>query len=187
MAAQVRPDYSALMAAPQPTLEPAILRRMEALGSYHVHKPTQVGRWLGTPAEIEWDEPLGFENDLAPTTVALWFSWGRSADDELRRLLDALDAFRMRLAEHIAELENYLVDSFRTYCEPHLSEVERQEVADGSGSIANAAILREVRSMHLRFYANGNSILRTAWIDVPWDEEHGLDVEWDESGKLILS
>jgi hypothetical protein len=173
------------MAAQQPTFDPAILSRLEAFGSYRVHWPSLLGRWLAAPAEIEWDEPLGFANDLAPTTVALWFSSGRNSADELRRSLDALDAFRTRLAVHIAELENYLVDSFR-YLEPHLSVVERQAMADVGGSISNAAILRGVRSMHVRFCATAKTVLRTAWFDVPWDEEHGLEVEWDEAGNLAL-
>ena len=175
------------MSATQTTFAPEIQSRLDSFGKFHLHIPSLIGRWLGAPGEIEWEEPIGFKNDLAPATAALWFSWGKRRDDELHRLLATLETFRTRLADHIAELKTYVVDSFRRYSETGLSDDERQRLCNSDGSISEAAILRDVRSLHLRFYVTSTTVIRTAWLDVPWDEEHGLEAEWDETGKLTCS
>jgi hypothetical protein len=173
------------MAAAQPTSDPAILARLSALGEYEFHRASFFWRWAGMPSEIEWDAPAGFENDLARVSVALWLSSGKAGSDgELRTLLDALDEFRAQLAEHVEDLKRYLVDCFRECYEEQLEELDRQRLVDSSGTITEAAILRDVQSIHVRFDATGKRPVRTAWIAVGWDEEHGLDVEWDESGLI---
>ena len=172
------------MPAPQPTSDPAILARLAALGPYEFHQASFFWRWAGMPSEIEWEAPAGFANDLAPILIALWFTSGKAATDgDLQGLLGAVDAFRAGLAEHVAALKDYLVDCFRECYEEQLEPTDRQRLADPGGTIPDGAILRDVQSLHVRFDATGKQPLRTAWIAIGWDEEHGLDVEWDASGR----
>ncbi|HZL87946.1 MAG TPA: hypothetical protein VFB96_06175 [Pirellulaceae bacterium] len=169
----------------QPTSDSTILTRLEALGPYEFHRASFFWRWTGMPSEIEWTAPAGFKNDLAPIQVALWFTSGKAAaDGDLRGLLELVDKFRAGLAEHLADLKHYLVDCFRECYEDQLEEFDRRRLADSRGTIEDAKILRDVQSIHLRWDATGKAIVRTAWIAVGWDEEHGIDVEWDEAGQI---
>ncbi len=172
------------MAQPPFSLDAALVSRLAEIGKYDSHRPSWLGRWLGVPGEIEWETPSGLANQLAPISVAFWFPpWRNSAAADLPRLLDALDEFRGNLADHIAKLKNYLVECFRECYESQLEEFERQRLADVSGTVSDAAILRDVQSIHLRFDATGKAVLRTAWIAVGWGDEHGVDVEWDAAGE----
>lgn len=174
------------MTQPPPTTTLELLARLDCLGSYSFHRPSFLGRWIGVPAEIEWESPIGYENDLAPMGVTLWIhGGGRSADDDLRRLLDEVGEFRGRLQAWLAALRRHLVECFRTCYERGLPNVDRQRLSEAGGAIDDAAILREVQSIRLRFDATRKSIVRTAWIAVGWDEEHGVDVEWDEAGEIV--
>lgn len=173
------------MAAPLPSFAPELLARLDAYGSYSYHQPSLLARWIGVPAEIEWESPAGFENDLAPIVVTLWFSPGKSGEEELTRLLDALDEFSYDLGEHVTALKSLVVGCFRDCYERDLPAAERQRLAGESESISDAVILRAVRAAHFRFDATGKAIVRTAWIEIEWTGEHGLDVEWDAGGGLL--
>ena len=168
------------MAAPLPSFPPALLARLEAYGSYSSHQPSLLARWIGVPAEIEWESPAGFENDLAPIAVTLWFSPGKSREADMTRLLDALDEFRRHLAEHIQDLKSLVVGAFRDAFERELTDFVRQRLASDSETIPDSAILREVTAVRFRFDATGNKIIRTAGVVSEWSHEDGLTVEWDE-------
>jgi hypothetical protein len=172
------------MAAPPPSFPPDLLARLEAYGGYSFHQPSLLARWIGVPAEIEWESPAGFESDLAPTAVTFWFSPGKSGAAEAARLLDALDAFRRDVPEHFTALKSLVVACFRDCYERDLPAAERRRLAGESESISDAAILRHVRAVHFRFDATGKAIVRTAWMEIEWTGEHGLDVEWDAAGGL---
>ena len=176
------------MAATPPTRNATILARLDALGKYEFHRPSIFWRWAGMPSEVEWESPAGFGSDLADISVALWFHSGKTAaDGELGGLLDAIEEFRAHLAEHVASLRQHLVDCFRECYEDQLEEFDRQRLMDESGQISDAAILGDVQSIHIRFDVSGKRLVRTAWIAIGWDEEHGIDVEWDGDGRIIRS
>ncbi|HUE74551.1 MAG TPA: hypothetical protein VMP01_27030 [Pirellulaceae bacterium] len=173
------------MTAPLRSFAPELLSRLEAYGSYSYHQPSLLARWIGIPAAVEWESPAGFENDLAPVAVTLWFSAGKGGEEELTRLLDALDAFRRDLPEHFTALRSLVVDCFRDCYERDLPVAERQRLAGESESISDGVILRTVRAAHFRFDATGKAIVRTAWMEIDWTGEHGLDVEWNAGGGLL--
>jgi hypothetical protein len=170
------------MASPPPPFSPELLARLEAVGSYTYHRPALLGRWIGVPAEVEWESPAGFANDFAPIAVALWFSAGRGGEGELARLLDALDEFRGRLAEHVQHLRSLIVREFRDAYEPGLPDFVRQRLAGDSETISDAAILREVTAVGIRFDATGKTIRHSAGVSSEWSGEAGLAVECDELG-----
>lgn len=174
------------MAGEQPTDDRAILARLEAYGPYAYHRPSLFWRWTGLQSEIEWDRPPAFANDLTPTSVALWFPSKRIPPQQsLPPLLDAMDEFRANLPARIAALRSYLLAGFRENIENQLLDWEREQLADVGGIISDGAILAQVRSLHLRFDSSSGTLLRTAWLDVGWDDEHGLDVEWDAAGRIV--
>jgi hypothetical protein len=171
------------MAAPVPDISAELLARLDACGPYTFHRPSLLARWIGVPAEMEWESPAGFENALAPIAVTLWFSTARGrAGEELPRLLEGVNEFRRDLDRHIAAVESFVVDCFRDCCERELPSEQRQRLAGESGSISDAAILRDVRAIHLRFDATGKGIVRSAWLAIDWLGEEGLEIDWDEAG-----
>lgn len=176
------------MASAQPTDDRGILARLEAYGPYAYHRPSWFWRWTGLLSEIEWDSPPAFGNDLAPTSVALWFPSKRiSPQQSLPPLLDAMDAFRADLPARIVALRSYLLAGFRETIENQLLDWEKEQMADAGGHLSDVAILAQVRSMHLRFDSSSGTLLRTGWLDVGWDEEHGLDIEWDALGRIVVN
>ena|SRR5687767_6234971 len=168
------------MSAPEPFLSPELHARLEAYGHYSYHLPSLLGRWIGVPAEIEWEAPAGFENGRAPISVTLWFPGGKRGAADLARLLDALDEFRVHLRRHIAEMESLIVRGFRDGFERELTEFVRDRLRGGSQQISDAAILGEVTALRCRFDAMGKAIVKSALVESEWSHEHGMTVEWDD-------
>lgn len=175
------------MSAPRPFLSPELHARLEAYGHYSYHQPSLVGRWIGVPAEIEWESPAGFDNGRAPISVTLWFPGGKGGSADLARLLDALDEFRQHLPEHIEDVESLILRGFRDSFERELTNFVRERLRGGSESISDAAILGDVTALRYRFDATGKVIVRSAAVESEWSHEHGMTVEWDELSSTVPS
>ena len=168
------------MSRPCPFLSPELLARLESYGDYSCHQPSFLGRWIGIPAEIEWESPAGFENRRAPMSVTLWYPGGKRGAADLVRLLDALDDFRRHLPEHIEDVESLILRGFRDGFERELTDFVRDRLRGGSQQISDAAILGEVTALRYRFDAMGRAILRSAAVVSEWSHEDRLTVSWDE-------
>ena len=64
------------------------------------------------------------------------------------------------------------------------AEPKLRDPALGPLPPSDAILLENVAQGLVRFDATGKRLVRTAWIAIGWDEEHGADVEWDEAGQI---
>ena len=168
------------MSVPQSLLSPELLARLEAYGDYSHHQPSLLGRWIGIPAEIEWELPAGFENRRAPISVTLWFPGGTRGIADLARLLDALDEFRRHLHAHIENVESLILRGFREGFERELTDFVRDRLRGDSETISDAAVLCEVTALRFRFDATGKAVMRSAAVVSEWSHEDRLTLSWDE-------
>jgi hypothetical protein len=101
-------------------------------------------------------------------------------------LCDEWDRLRARWPELRPELERYVIDLFRNVISENLSTDERAAYEDGEGELSEAKILRAVeRGTIVLTRAFGGPVHTEFYFGVSWDEEHGVEVQFDEDGEIV--
>ena len=156
------------------TNDPELLRRLNAVGTNY----TQTG------GELQWASPAILRNDLAPLDLTLTAA-DEFDDVALRRLLDEVDAFAARVSagELVSAFKQYIIQFFRQVYEPQLPDFELEELQDVQGVITDEAILGCVGSGNVVFEYAGD-VWVCAYLSASFDEEHGVDIEFDEQGEI---
>jgi hypothetical protein len=106
-------------------------------------------------------------------------------DHAIGQLLAWYELFRGRFAELEPRICQYVVDFFRNYRESDLMDHQREQYEDENGDISDAKILAciEGSGLEVIYYAH-DQVERLVHFDVPWDEEHGVEIRFDAKAEM---
>jgi hypothetical protein len=169
---------------PRPTRNDEINARLAAVGDYRVGIDDE-------SRTVSWSNPPALECDWARFTLSfLVWSGGKGPDPAaldaaFRKLLAEWERFRDRFPELEPELRDYVVGLFRAYRFDDPSDDERAAYEDEQGEIADEKVLASIRSagVHLAHH-HGGGVEVTCHFGVPWDKEHGVEVQFDADGEI---
>jgi hypothetical protein len=170
---------------PRATKSEQLNARLEAIGKHSV-RIDEYGR------SITWPNPSGLACGWSPPfSVGFHVSTEEKEpnpariDQAYEKLLGAWERFRERFPKLEPELRQYLLDFFRQYRADDLPEDERAEYEDQAGQLSDDKILAhtEGATAALTYHAHGE-VETVVHFDVPWDEEHGLEVQFGPDGKI---
>jgi hypothetical protein len=106
-------------------------------------------------------------------------------DAAYERLLARWEEFRERFPELEGELRAYVLELFKQVQAPQLPEEERVAYEDEQGEISDEKVLANVKGGTVTLVdSQAGGIELTVQFDVPWDEEHGVEVQFDEDGDI---
>ncbi len=152
---------------PRPTDDPALLERLDAIGTYGVD-------YDGNAIVLRWDEPRGLACDWCEFGLTLRFSSKEPA--RLGRALDAYDRLRERWPEHLDAMRLAILSSFDAWRE-FLGRFGWDGYdLDDDGNPTAASILEHAGNGGVHIAARRTETELSAFFHVDWDDEHGLDV-----------
>jgi hypothetical protein len=136
---------------------------------------------------IHWPRPAGLQSARLPP-FGLSFCVDPDPDRidrAIGQLLAWYELFRGRFAELEPQICQYVVDFFRNYRESDLMDHEREQYEDDDGDISDAKILASLEggALELIYHAH-EQVERSVHFDVPWDEEHGVEIRFDADGEI---
>jgi hypothetical protein len=142
-------------------------------------------------SQIEWSNlaELNCEWTKFELEFLVVLPGGKSKPKELAVAYDALiegwNSFKPRFAEIAPLLRAHVLEIFRDIYADQLTDYEREEYQDADGEISDESILGHVNSGSLQFGYDGDDVDIECFLDVAWDEEHGVPVEFDADGEII--
>ena len=106
----------------------------------------------------------------------------------LNALCDECDRLLARWPEFCAALERYVIELFRNAISKNLSTDERAAYEDDKGQPSNEKILLAIESGTIALTRSFEEPVHTeVYFGVSWDEEHGVEVSFDEAGQIVRS
>jgi hypothetical protein len=169
---------------PRATRNEGLEARLAAIGEYRA-------TFRDDSRMVRWPGPAGLVCDWTRFALAFHVSLlGREKDPAridaaYERLLARWEEFRERFPELEGELKEYVLDLFKQVQAPQLSEEERAAYEDEQGEISDEKVLANVKGATVTLAHNDGGIEQTVHFDVPWDEEHGVEVQFDEDGEIM--
>jgi hypothetical protein len=162
---------------PQPTTNPALLKRLAEFGAYE----TDTDQFFQT---ITWDAPNGFECDW--TRFALTLALPPTRPELLVATLEAAERLRRRFSKVQAKARKEVLESFDCHRDQLADfELEDYEV-DDDGAITEESILKNANGGNIRVQAaeweDDVGLELSIFFGVEWDEEHGLEVHVQDRG-----
>jgi hypothetical protein len=169
--------------APKASRDARVNARLAEIGPYEV--------WFDSEAPtITWDAPSGLDRDW--TRFRLTFHVVPKKRPETSRIDAALDALcdefgrlRERWPRLLTELGSYVFDDFRDRVWDQLAADEREAYRDDGGP-SEAKVLRAVKRGTIVLTCGQRAkVQANVYFRVPWDEEHGLEVEFNADGEVV--
>jgi hypothetical protein len=170
---------------PRVTRSSELEAKLQSLGDYSVQITDEA-------RSIHWRRPAGLASERVPP-FDLSFSVtvdGKNPDRDrvdhaIGQLLAWYELLRGRFTELEPQVCQYVVDFFRNYRESDLMDDERVQYEDENGDISDAKILASIEGSGLEFiYYAHDQVERSVHFDVPWDEEHGVEIRFDADGEI---
>ncbi len=170
--------------APKASTDERVNARLAAIGPFEVSYDRE------TPS-IAWAKPAGIDSEWTAFRLIFSVVLGKKpdplrVDEALHALCDEWGRLRARWPELGPELEQYVISLFRNLISNNLFADERAAYEDDDGELSDEKILGAVQ---------GGSIVLTRYFEEPvhteidfgvsWDEEHGVEVQFDENGKIL--
>lgn len=169
---------------PKASQDERVNARLAAIGPYKVSYDRE------TPS-IRWGKPAGLACDW--TDFRLSFNVILEKRPDPSRVASALDALCDecgRLRAHWPELrpglERHIIDLFRGVISNDLPAGERAAYEDDDGELSAEKILGAVESGAIMLTRHFEEPVHTEiYFGVSWDEEHGVEVQFDEDGEIL--
>ncbi|MFO1042602.1 MAG: ankyrin repeat domain-containing protein [Planctomycetaceae bacterium] len=156
--------------AVDPIGDAAINERLTDIGEYEFQS-------LSGQTFITWEDPV-LIYDWAKLSLRLQFPSKQL--DCLQGLLSAVDRLKQQLKTLVPGWQLHLVESFRNY-ESQIDGFELEDYErDLSGEVTVESILQHVSSGHIALQSPGDCVVCRVFFSFDWDEEHGLEILWDE-------
>jgi hypothetical protein len=159
----------------QPMGDSKLERRLAALGEYD-RRDSYGDTWL------HWEKPRGFDVGWNHFELLLTFPEGGGAK-VVQALLDVAERAQRRIQALSEDWKRQLIEHFRER-EGWLDEWELQEAElDDEGHVTEAGILKMAGTgrIHLQAYdKEGEEIRPGLDFSIDWDQEHGLQLEWED-------
>lgn len=160
-----------------PIGDATINERLKEIGEYDFHSSSG-------QASITWEDPV-LACDWARLSLRLQYPSKQL--ECLKGLLSAVDRLKQELKTLVPDWQLQLVDSFRNY-EPQMDEFELEDYEhDLSGEVTIESILQHVSSGQIALQSLGERVVGQVFFSIDWDEEHGLEVLWDDEPPLSPS
>lgn len=160
-----------------PIGDAAINERLKQIGEYEFQS-------LRGQASITWEDPV-LACDWASFSLRLQFPSKQL--DCLKGLLSAVDRLKQELKTLVPGWQLQLVDSFRSY-ESQMDEFELEGYEhDLSGEVTVESILQHVSSGQIALQSLDERVVGRVFFSIDWDEEHGLEILWDDEPPLSPS
>jgi hypothetical protein len=177
-------DAHAEALRPKASQDARINARLAAIGPYKVSYDRE------TPS-ISWSKPAGLDCDW--TDISLMFSTileKRPDPSRVNSALDALcdewDRLRARWPELLPELRLYVLDLFRNVIAENLPEDESPAYQDDDGAWSEEKILGAIEGGTIVLTRHfDDPVLTEIYFSAAWEEEHGVEVQFDEDGEIL--
>ncbi len=169
---------------PKASRDERVTAPLAAIGPYEVSYDRE------TPS-IWWDKPAGLACDWADFRLGFNIILEKKPDPS--RVASALDALcdecgrlQARWSELCPSLERHVIDLFRGAISNHLPADLRAAYEDLDGQLSAEKILDAVESGTIVLTRHFEEAVHTEiYFAVSWDEEHGVEVQLDEDGKIL--
>ena len=158
--------------------------RLAAIGPYEVTYDRET-------STIWWDKPAGLACDWTDFRLGFNVILQKRADPSpVASALDALsDEWGKLLARWPAlrpGLKQYVIDLFRNVISTSLPADELAAYEDDDGGLSDEKILGAVESGTIVLTRHLEEPVHTEiYFGVSWDEEHGVEVQFDEDGEIL--
>jgi hypothetical protein len=140
---------------------------------------------------IRWPSPEGLACDWTRFELVFHVFFRKKERDPARidaayeKLLARWERFRERFPDLKGELKEYVLDLFKNVYAPQLGEDERTDYEDEQGEVSDEKILAHLGGAGVNLvHSSGGGVELTVHFDAPWDEEHGVEVPFDERGEI---
>jgi hypothetical protein len=170
---------------PRATQNERLEARLAAVGEYRT-------TFRDDSRTVRWPSPAGLDCDWTRFELAFSVHFSRKEGDAARidaayeKLLARWEQFRERFPELEGELREYVLDLFKEVQAPQLFDEERAAYEDEQGEISDEKVLANVNGASVVLvHTSAAGIELTVQLDVPWDEEHGVEVQFDEQGEIL--
>ncbi len=169
-------DHAELIAV-DPIGDSAINERLKDLGEYEFQSSRG-------QASITWEDPV-LACDWSSFSLRLEFPSKQL--NCLKELLSGVDRLKQELKTLVPGWQLQLVDSFRNY-ESQMDEFELEDYEhDLSGEVTVESILQHVSSGQIALQSLDERVVGRVFFSIDWDEEHGLEILWDDEPPLSPS
>jgi hypothetical protein len=158
-------------------------------------KLTAIGEYRATFTDesrtVRWASPRGLECDWTRYALVFYlFVSKRERDPALidaayEQLLGKWEEFRDRFPELEPELKEYVLELFRKVSADQLGAEERADYEDDDGEISDEKILANVEGASVNLVHHDGGVEVTVHFGARWDEEHGVEVQFDENGEIL--
>ena len=171
---------------PKASRDERVNARLLAIGPYQVSYDRE------TPS-ITWSNPAGLACDWTHFQLNFNVILDKRPDPSrvnaaLDALCDECDRLRARWPELRTELKRYVIDLFRNAISKNLRPDERAAYEDDQGEPCDEKILLAVESGSIVLTRAFEEPVHTeVYFGVSWDEEHGVEVPFDEAGQIVRS
>ena len=169
---------------PRATRNEQLDARLAAIGEYRT-------TFRDDSRTLRWPSPAGLACHWTRFALAFYVSFSKKEGDPARidaayeRLLARWEQFRECFPELEGELKEYVLDLFKEVQAPQLSEDDRAAYEDEQGEISDEKVLANVKGASVELvHHHAGGIELTVQFAVPWDEEHGVEVQFDEQGEI---
>ncbi|HUG70366.1 MAG TPA: SMI1/KNR4 family protein [Pirellulaceae bacterium] len=159
---------------PKPINDKKLLKRLAAFGDYRVDSQDDL-------VDLTWAKPQGL--DCSWTTFSLQITFPKRQAKSLGSVLEVADRMVKRFPQQCDQWCEGVLEHFRQR-EGQLDDWELEDYElDEDDAATNESILKHAGdgTIRLQAYDEADSDIDTSvYFSVEWDEEHGLEIEWED-------
>ena len=170
---------------PRATRNEGLEAKLAAVGEYRA-------TFRDDSRTLRWPNPAGLACDWTRFGLSFYVCFSRKEgtpsriDAGYEKLLARWEQFRKLFPELEGELKEYVLDLFREVQATQLSDDDRAAYEDEQGEISDDKVLANVKGASVVLVdGHAGGIELTVQFEVPWDEEHGVEVQFDEQGEIL--